>query len=151
VQQTPPPAWTGHPPQQTPQQPAYRGVDAPDQAQQAAAQFVALAGASSDPPDYTGSGEQEVDDRPLWEYKVISSTFGTSLEGELNVWGASGWEVISIAGMNGTVTITGNKMFVVLKRRSRAVEAVVSAASDYLGELRGYYGPAFDQVKQPLW
>ncbi|HMS48261.1 MAG TPA: DUF4177 domain-containing protein [Candidatus Microthrix sp.] len=92
-----------------------------------------------------------MDDRPLWEYKVISSTFGTSLEGELNVWGASGWEVISIAGMNGTVTITGNKMFVVLKRRSRAVEAVVSAASDYLGELRGYYGPAFDQVKQPLW
>ena len=66
-------------------------------------------------------------------------------------WGASGWEVISIARMNGTVTITGNKMFVVLKRRSRAVEAVVSAASDYLGELRGYYGPAFDQVKQPLW
>ena len=32
-------------------------------------------------------------------------------------------------------------------RQSRAVEAVVSAASDYLGELRGYYGPAFDQVK----
>ena len=102
-------------------------------------------------PESQGGAEHDVGQQPLWEYKVISSTFGTSLEGELNVWGASGWEVISIAGMNGTVTITGNKMFVVLKRRSRAVEAVVSAASDYLGELRGYYGPAFDQMKQPLW
>ncbi len=87
VQQTPPPAWTEHPPQQTPQRPASRGVDAPDQAHQADGQFVAPAGQSSEPPDYIGNGEQQVDDRPLWEYKVISSTFGASLEGELNVGG----------------------------------------------------------------
>lgn len=48
---------------------------------------------------------------------------------------------LDLAGMNGTVTITGNKMFVVLKRRSRAVEAVVSAASDYLRGVAGLLRP----------
>jgi len=73
---------------------------------------------------------------------VISATFGGKLETELNAWGADGWEVVSIAGMGGTVTVTGNKIFVVLKRRSLANEAAASAASSYLDTLRNHYGPA---------
>jgi hypothetical protein len=82
-----------------------------------------------------------------WEYKVVSATFGTKLEVELNAWGSDGWEVVSIAGMSGTVTVTGNKIFVVLKRRSLAHEAAATAASEYLTTLRNHYGPpAFDHV-----
>lgn len=82
-----------------------------------------------------------------WEYKVISATFGAKIETELNAWGADGWEVISIAGMSGTVTVTGNKIFVVLKRRSFEHEAAAAVAAEYLDTLRSYYGPpVFDQL-----
>lgn len=27
-----------------------------------------------------------------WEYKVVSATFGTKLEVELNAWGSDGWK-----------------------------------------------------------
>lgn len=51
-----------------------------------------------------------------WQYRVISRTFGAELESVLNDMGAQGWEVISIAGMNGTFTLTGNMFTVVMKR-----------------------------------
>lgn len=51
-----------------------------------------------------------------WQYRVISATFGSALEAELNKWGTAGWEVVSIAGMNGTLTLTGNKLTALLKR-----------------------------------
>ena len=98
-------------------------------------------------PESQGGAEHDVGQQPLWEYKVISATFGGKLETELNAWGADGWEVVSIAGMGGTVTVTGNKIFVVLKRRSLANEAAASAAASYLDTLRNHYGPAvFDQL-----
>ncbi|MEZ5380813.1 MAG: DUF4177 domain-containing protein [Microthrixaceae bacterium] len=81
-----------------------------------------------------------------WEYKVISATFGGSLEAELNTWGREGWEVISIAGMGGTATLTGNKLFVVLKKRALTLENARARARQYLGVLKDHYGSVYDSV-----
>lgn len=54
--------------------------------------------------------------RLQWEYKIVSATFGNKLEAELNRYGLAGWEVVSIAGMNGTMTLTGNKFTALMKR-----------------------------------
>lgn len=55
-----------------------------------------------------------------WEYKIISATFGSSLESTLNSYGNAGWEVVSISAASGTWTVTGNKLFALLKRRGAA-------------------------------
>lgn len=54
--------------------------------------------------------------RLQWEYKIVSATFGDKLEAELNRYGLAGWEVVSITGMNGTVTLTGNRFTALMKR-----------------------------------
>ena len=103
--------------------------------------------ASGQSPVHSQPETRSESPQTCWEYKVVSATFGTKLEVELNAWGSDGWEVVSIAGMSGTVTVTGNKIFVVLKRRSLAHEAAATAASEYLTTLRNHYGPpAFDHV-----
>lgn len=51
-----------------------------------------------------------------WEYKIVSATFGDKLERLLNKMGAAGWEVVSISAANGTMTLTGNKIFALMKR-----------------------------------
>jgi hypothetical protein len=51
-----------------------------------------------------------------WEYKVVKATFGADLERVLNQYGYDGWDVVSLAGMDGTFTTTGNKLFAVLRR-----------------------------------
>ena len=76
----------------------------------------------------------------LWEYKVITATFGASLESDLNDWGSLGWEVVSMAGMNGTMTLTGNKIFVVLKRESAYREQLRSFTRQYIEQLEAHYG-----------
>lgn len=51
-----------------------------------------------------------------WEYKMLKATFGASLEQSLNKAGQYGWELVSISAASGTVTLTGNKIFALLKR-----------------------------------
>lgn len=54
--------------------------------------------------------------------------FAGSLEETLNTLGDQGWEVVSIAGLDGAFSsITGNKLYAVLKRERAARQAVVSA------------------------
>lgn len=53
----------------------------------------------------------------MWEYKIERATFSKDLEGRLNTWGARGWEVIAMTGISGAVTLTGNKIFVIMKRQ----------------------------------
>jgi hypothetical protein len=51
-----------------------------------------------------------------WEYKIVKNMLASSLEEALNSLGASGWEVVSITGMDGVMSWTGNKLYAVLKR-----------------------------------
>lgn len=51
-----------------------------------------------------------------WQYRIVSATFGGDLEQVLNRYGMAGWEVLSVSAANGTLTITGNKIFALLKR-----------------------------------
>ena len=143
-EQEPAPAvWAGQPPQRAPQQQDPQEGPVGGQPSHG----VAPAGASSWLPESPGTVEPSSINQMLWEYKVISATFGGKLETELNTWGAIGWEVVSIAGMGGTVTVTGNKIFVVLKRRSLRHEEAAAGATEYLQTLRNHYGPAvFDQL-----
>lgn len=69
------------------------------------------------PPTIRRSLEQLPPGADAWEYKILSSTFGASLESTLNAVGLRGWEVVSISAASGTWTITGNKIFALLKRR----------------------------------
>lgn len=65
-----------------------------------------------------------------WEYRVVSKTFGDDLQSELNGYGEQGWEVVSLAGMNGTMTLTGNKFTALLKRARMQDDAALSEALD---------------------
>ena len=51
-----------------------------------------------------------------WEYQGVRRTFGDQLENDLNLLGDQGWELVSIAGLDRVVTLTGNKIIAVLKR-----------------------------------
>ena len=51
-----------------------------------------------------------------WRYRIVSATFGADLERTLNRYGKAGWEVVSISAANGTLTLTGNKIFALMKR-----------------------------------
>jgi hypothetical protein len=53
---------------------------------------------------------------PYWEYKVIRTGFSNRLEYLLNQLGAERWELVSIAGMDAVINLTGNKLYAVLKR-----------------------------------
>ncbi len=55
--------------------------------------------------------------RERWEYKVIRNMTANRLEESLNTLGAHGWELVAMAGLDGVVSITGNKLYAVLKRR----------------------------------
>lgn len=54
--------------------------------------------------------------RTRWEYRVVRNMMASSLESSLNELGRDGWEVVSITGMDGAFTLTGNKLFAVVKR-----------------------------------
>ena len=54
--------------------------------------------------------------RIRWEYRIVKNMMASSLEAQLNQLGGDGWEVVSIAGLDGVLTLTGNKLFAVLKR-----------------------------------
>ncbi len=51
-----------------------------------------------------------------WQYRLVSTTFGSSLERELNDLGSEGWELVAMAGLGGTATLTGNKFTAIMKR-----------------------------------
>ena len=53
---------------------------------------------------------------PQWEQKIMKATFGDTLEADLNRVGQYGWEVVSMSATTGTWTVTGNKIFALLKR-----------------------------------
>lgn len=55
--------------------------------------------------------------RIQWEYKVVKNMMAASLEEQLNQLGGDGWEVVSLAGLDGVFSVTGNKLYAVLKRR----------------------------------
>lgn len=77
----------------------------------------------------------------LWEYKVEKATFGNDLEAKLNHWGLRGWEVITMAGLNGTMTLTGNKIFVVMKREHDSHAEAGSQTEAYEAVLEPHFGP----------
>ncbi len=51
-----------------------------------------------------------------WEYRVVKNMLASSLDAELNRLGGDGWEVVAITGLDGVLTLTGNKLVAVLKR-----------------------------------
>ncbi|HAP75728.1 MAG TPA: hypothetical protein DCR14_06560 [Acidimicrobiaceae bacterium] len=54
-----------------------------------------------------------------WEYRVVKNMLASSFEEQLNTLGQQGWEVVAITGLDGVMTLTGNKLMAVLKRRTR--------------------------------
>ncbi|MEM9466427.1 MAG: DUF2510 domain-containing protein [Actinomycetota bacterium] len=52
-----------------------------------------------------------------WQYKVIRNMTANKLEESLNQLGSQGWELVAIAGLDGVVSLTGNKLYAVLKRQ----------------------------------
>lgn len=52
-----------------------------------------------------------------WQYKVIRNMTANRLEESLNQLGGQGWELVALAGLDGVVSLTGNKLYAVLKRR----------------------------------
>lgn len=52
-----------------------------------------------------------------WEYKVVKNALADRIEEMLNELGRDGWELVSLAGLDGTFTVTGNKLVAVMKRR----------------------------------
>jgi hypothetical protein len=74
----------------------------------------------------TGEDEPDLvlpDGGTQWRYRVISATFGADLERTLNRYGAAGWEVVSISAASGFMTLTGNKIFALVKRPRPKPEA----------------------------
>ncbi len=53
-----------------------------------------------------------------WRYKIVRSTFSDNLEESLNVLGAAGWELVALTGIDGALSLTGNKFYAVLKRQT---------------------------------
>jgi hypothetical protein len=62
--------------------------------------------------------------QPRWEYKIVKNMLADSLEASLNRLGAEGWEVVSLAGIDSAWTLTGNKLYAVMKRPSFAASFV---------------------------
>ena len=54
-----------------------------------------------------------------WEYKIVKNMLASSLEDQLNALGREGWELVAITGLDGVMTLTGNKLLAVLKRPRR--------------------------------
>lgn len=52
-----------------------------------------------------------------WQYKVVKNLTANKLEETLNGYGRAGWELVSMTGLDGVMTLTGNKLYAVLKRR----------------------------------
>lgn len=62
-----------------------------------------------------------------WEYQIVRNMLADNLEATLNRLGHEGWEVVSITGIDGAFTLTGNKLYAVLKR-----EVGTTAQSDQI-------------------
>lgn len=54
-----------------------------------------------------------------WEYRLVKNMLASSLEDQLNQLGRDGWEVVALTGLDGVMTLTGNKLMAVLKRPLR--------------------------------
>ena len=53
------------------------------------------------------------------EYKIVKNMLASSLEEQLNALGRDGWELVAMTGLDGVMTLTGNKLLAVLKRPRR--------------------------------
>lgn len=65
---------------------------------------------------FGGGAPSQSDRNRQFEYKIVKSELSQSLENTLNSYGRQGWELISIVGMDGVTSFTGNKFYAVLKR-----------------------------------
>lgn len=80
-----------------------------------------------------------------WEYKIVRNMLANNLEDSLNILGRGGWEVVSLAGVDGAFTLTGNKLYAVLKRSisdTTSFEPDVEELAGAVSELANHAGIA---------
>ncbi len=98
--------------------------------------FKSLAMLRVHAPDGADDSDENAELR--WRYRVVKATFGDGFEDRLNEYGVLGWEIVSITAMDSTLTLTGNKLFAVLKQQYRAEVRPPRAPSRYRsGRQRG--------------
>jgi len=94
--------------------------------------WVTLTGEAVEP---IGAGET-ASDAPIasdpvgngWEYRVVKNLTAARLEESLNSLGAEGWELVAMAGLDGVLSVTGNKLYAVMKRPRQKSEGAATLA-----------------------